>query len=257
MYAGFEDDPYPVRMPVSDQKLQKDAGPYLRIKKTLSKETSAAVLQACRKRDITVSAAWMASQVMTVAQFQAARPGFRVGNGAHTMTMFDLRNYLLKENEDDGQNLYQPREHSTSCYFSALPVSVPALASFEEISQSFKEFFDREPSRDTIQALPSILEVIRISLRNAKTSVLMYSSIGVADNYVRHEYGPNAEIQVGDLWVGLTHTGPWLLVFCTSWKGQIEFSVSSNQTWYSDAELDELLVLSKNVMLKGLEIANV
>ncbi|KAH9884869.1 hypothetical protein F4778DRAFT_523037 [Xylariomycetidae sp. FL2044] len=257
-YQGF-DDTDPMRMPLTQEELEKPAQQYARLYRKLSKETSAAIIDACHRTGNTIGTVWTTSQILAVTHIQWEKAGFTQGPAAHTMAMFDLRRQIHKDHERGAYEKkdvpYDPHVHDTSCYFTALPFSVPGGSSFRDIARYLGEFYGREPTPDKIRALPSIIQkLIKMLESYPKTSVPMYSNMGVAEQFLSHEYGDHGEVQVGDIWVGLTHTEPWLLVGCFSWKDQIRFSICSNRAWYPNNELERMTALGEEILLQGLGV---
>ncbi|KAL2810318.1 hypothetical protein BJX63DRAFT_434366 [Aspergillus granulosus] len=211
----------------------------------LSTKTTAAVVDACKERNLSMTAAWHTAVIL--ATQKTLEEAGKYGKTWCSISNFDLRPYFPAG--------FDSNEQVVACYHTGLPVTVvPEESTFHEIAMRLKEFYTGG-IHHMRGALPSYAKALGDIFAQGipPSSTPVVSSLGVLDNYLRKSFGKNS-IQIKDVWIADTMRSAEVEAFLWTWDGHMVLSGSCNAAYYTHKDIDRFLTRIKDILLDHLGI---
>lgn len=159
-----------------------------------AKDTTNALIAACKEKGVTVSSAVHAAYIQAIAKH--ADPKSKISEYV-TANQFNLRPYLPEP--------YNSSKYAASVYYTPLPYKANLPASFWDLAKSLNEYY-----QTSFKGNPEALELkghfTRVLcgavqtpefLANPVPKDALVSSIGIVEQYLQRQYG--SEIKVKDI----------------------------------------------------------
>ncbi|CAJ2509748.1 Uu.00g056480.m01.CDS01 [Anthostomella pinea] len=193
--------------------------------------TSTAILQACKNRQVTVTAAWHAAMAIATRNVQAGVTG-RPGTKFAGFTNFNLRGYFPKSADS--------YTGTVGNHYTILPFVVePEAYSFDETARRLTAFYRRglNGQPDIWAALQPMIETVFPDVTAPLTDTTpAVSSLGNISQFIRTKYGSEWEIR--DVWAADTVTGPWIDCFLWAWRDKLVICSSYNTGFYTPGDVE-------------------
>ncbi|KAF9890972.1 hypothetical protein FE257_005229 [Aspergillus nanangensis] len=257
------------------RKDQVGPGKHQRVEKTLSKDVTTRLLDACRRAGLSVTHAYHTATALSVRDAQEQ------GQSERKVRYI---NYSLINERPHCEDPYGTPAHPASVYHSVsgrclfVDLTVPALSStkdmisgdetarveFMEASRVIRDYYmnirdDPEhikfvPSYWAMSTLPypSDGKTPTIPARNETPSVSI-SSMGVIDRIIRQSHG---KFDLEEPWVTGEELGTGLGLFLGTWKGRLTLSAAYNDAWHDKGDVLEFLDRCNQKTLQALDIGS-
>ena len=225
-----------------------------RLELKLSPKLTKALVTACRARDITVTVATHAALVAATHRLAADEAQER---NYTSFGAIGLRPYLNQEYTD-------AKTHPINIYLYGLPVSFKPT-SFSADSTHLSHFYkqlSQPPSRaEKLPLLPSFTHICATmaaqppppEMPQATEPVL--SSNGVVDKYLKREYGNgDGGVVLERFWLASEVITKQPVVYVLTWREELSLSVCYNEAFYARGKMDELLRLTREVLVGELGV---
>ncbi|PYI10692.1 hypothetical protein BO78DRAFT_450480 [Aspergillus sclerotiicarbonarius CBS 121057] len=183
--------------------------------------TTEAIVQACKAKRISVTAAVHAAYIQTLMKHaDPNRPS------CHYITtgQFNLRDYLPK----------RAAQYAASLYYTMVPLHLESPGSFGDTSQAVNQYY-RTTFRDDTTLLPLVPHLTRLWCAGSQTPEMQAapvprdavpSSLGVIERYLQRSYG-DGTVTVRDFMMATDALGVTMLVF-SSFRDQLQMVYSYN-----------------------------
>lgn len=229
-------------------------------KLVLDAATTARIVEACKARGVSVTAACHAS--VAGANYALAGDAEEDRRRHYTSTVrFALRPYL-------------PEPHSTPAsatglYTTGWMVRVEPGASWEDRLRVYRdeyqkgitrEFLDshREYAAQLGELIASLSKGDSIDEAQAPPSNVDISSIGIAEKLIQRAYGtPEAGFEVKGVSVGVEILSQQSVTFVWTFRDQLNFSAVYNESFHSADQMNKFVEEVKNQLLSGLGVSAV
>lgn len=245
--------PKPIALPLEVNADTSKPGSKM-VRHMLTEQQTAALVLACRKRGITVTAAFRAAHMMS-CQAAWTASGREPRDQYMAIEMFDVRPWFRKP--------YDSRRNFGADYHGLIParfdLSIPN--SFDRLAQDVNEWLRER--RQEYAADPNGLDAILVVMQSllggptpdsVSPAAPIFGSYGVIDGkLMQRQYGD--EIYVEDVWSGVpcaggSMSGSWIWTF----NGQLNILFSYDTACYSTAMFDNLIQDTARRLLQGMGI---
>ncbi|KAJ5281233.1 hypothetical protein N7478_006605 [Penicillium angulare] len=233
-----------------DPKAKKPPTEMKRVETVFAPGEAKSIREAARKQNISVSTAVQTAAIIAVTGMndRATQPENFVA-----WTLYDLRKFL--------EAPFNGVEHAPSIRLGSQPLIVKAHGSWSDISKHVDklnkfswdvkendEMFVRDPfnrrATDMLKGAAAYPD-----LAPAPGSEPFVTSMGIFDDYIKHEYGPYSVEDVSILCQTLT---PVTNLHLWSWKGTLHVSISYNVAHYDSDTIEKYLAIVKDTLRKNL-----
>ena len=201
----------------------------------LPKDVTAAVLSACRSRDLRLTSALHAS-IIQVTQRNQAEGQDNKGGLYKSWAAFDLRKQCPPPANGPA--------HAPSIRIVAMPIIVDPTKPWSNIASGLQTLYGQsmDPTSDNLKVRVPYVEKATSYLATAPPSTEPnLSNLGVLENLVKKKYG---DIEINDVGTVVQMISPQLYMHSWSWDGETRFSVCYNEAFYEkpfvQGWLDEL-----------------
>ncbi|KAI0392745.1 hypothetical protein F5Y17DRAFT_342320 [Xylariaceae sp. FL0594] len=209
-------------------------------------ETSEKLITACKSKSVTVTSAVHAAYIGAISKY--ADPKGKLSEYV-SANQFNLRQYLPAP--------YNSNKYAVSVYYSPLPYKICLPASFWDVAKSLHEYY-----QTSFKNKPEMLELkghfARVLCGAVQTPEFLaspvprdalVSSLGVADEYVQHEYGG---IRVKDLSVAIDVVAGMSMFFIYTTHGRLKLAYSFNDAYEKPDDIQKYLDEVKAILYKEL-----
>ncbi|KAJ5113710.1 hypothetical protein N7456_002244 [Penicillium angulare] len=233
-----------------DPKAKELPAEMKRVETVFAPGEAKAIREAARKQNISVSTAVQSAAIMALAYLNdpATQPENFVA-----WTLYDLRRFL--------EAPFNGAEHAPSIRLGSQPIIVKSQGSWAEISKhvdglnklswDVKEsdrMFVRDPFNRRATGMFKGAAAYP-DLTPPPGSEPFVSSMGIFDDYIKHEYGPYVVEDVSILCQTLT---PATCLHFWSWKETLHVSASYNVAFYDAETIEKYLTIVKDILRKNL-----
>ncbi|MCJ1268528.1 hypothetical protein MMC22_008416 [Lobaria immixta] len=236
----------PIRLPGVDfgreprKAVHRDLG--------LSEESTRAIIDACKRKRITVTTAWHAALALAVQKIQSSAG--EEGTSYTQFTTIDLRRWFPPP--------FSAYQHSVGSLQTALPFATDLSkdSNFETISQSLQNQY-KAPfvfANDDFSFLGPYMAISKQILESGgapPSSTPYLSSMGVVDDFLACRYG---DWELRDYWVSSTMLTGDFQMYLWTWRGKMVFSACYNEAFYETKDVDAILEKTRDEMIRGLEV---
>ncbi|KAI1399384.1 hypothetical protein F4819DRAFT_510194 [Hypoxylon fuscum] len=234
----------PISMPVANINASPSRNFSLELK--FSVRDTTAIIQACKKRNFTLTAVWHAAMALATQEIQKSAGG-SPGTKFMGFSNFNLRGYFPKSNDTHA--------YTVSNHHTVLPVVVePDGKSFDEIASQLTKFYRTglsQPADIWCALKPMIEEVTPLFTSGDMTDTTpAVSSLGNIEPYIKRKYGSDWEIE--DVWFGDTVTGPWIEGFLWAWRNRLVLCSCYNSGFYTPRDVEAFQEKVAQVMMENL-----
>ncbi|KAL4798254.1 hypothetical protein BDV19DRAFT_397129 [Aspergillus venezuelensis] len=214
---------------------------------TFPPQTTEALIQVCKDKNITVTSAVHAAYIRTLMKL--ADPSTPSSHYV-TSASFDLRRYLPKP--------YNSAQYGASVWYSPLPFHVELPASFGEIARALSDFYRTSFRDDTALRLTTphynrFMETLAGSPEYQSTPIphdALPSSLGIVERYVQREYG--SVVSVRDLMVGVDVVLGMSMFFISTFQDKLQVVYSFNDGYEDPADIERYLEGIRDVLVEEL-----
>lgn len=258
-----------VGLPLTPGTEKAVPGPSSRVRVTLNKPTTAAVVAACKARGIRVTSAVHAAIVQVVA----AHPQHPLAKHYCITTAIDLRRRLPGGRCGDGPELAAGMFISPGLVFIQDPAAGGGRA-FDDIAREFDATYAADMSRLYDAGNGETVSVCEATAPFARRIVPLLqmpqpdgmppqnaphlSSIGVIERWLKREYVADGDqgsnITVDDVWLGGEMITPALCNHVWTWRDQMTLAGVFNTAYYEETFARQVMEDVKQNLLKGLQI---
>ncbi|KAJ5107041.1 hypothetical protein N7456_003716 [Penicillium angulare] len=219
-----------------------------RLETILPPDMSKSLFQAARKENITISTAVETAGILalTAMNNEGSQPEYYASWAA-----FDLRKYCPPP--------FDGPVHAPSIRLTSLPLIVKSQASWSEMSRAISELnrtpWDVNESDMMFVRDPFVRNACGIFLAAMSQPDLppstepFFSSLGVYEDYVKHEYGP---FTVEDVSLAVHILPPSICLHIWTWRGSLHLSACYNTAYYTTDYVQDYLDTTKDILLKNL-----
>lgn len=218
-----------------------------------SEQETSSVVGACRSNKLSVTSAWMAAIALALAHFQAkGKLGGSIspGAGLSTFATVDMRKFFSAA--------FDTKTAPAACYHAAIPVALKVDGSFLDIARSaHAELHGKGVTEEREKAWAPLMQLMgdAIAASNPKQSMPLTSSLGIADDFVSRRYGVGESgVEVLDVWIADTMMSATTLWMLDTWKDRLNFTVTYNEAYFPEAQIDGMLARARQELLQGLSI---
>ncbi|KAH8691968.1 hypothetical protein BGW36DRAFT_410500 [Talaromyces proteolyticus] len=200
-------------------------------------ESSRSLVQACKVRNITVSAAVHVALAETIFEMSADN----VTEYATIMAV-NMRPYLKAP--------YNSDDHACRAYVTSITPVVQKGASFEDSTLAVTELFRNWHCERNAQALREIYKgASQVLLSPPRRPVgpapnppngIMHSNLGVIDRFLAAQYG-NGLVEVSEFRFGVSMMTRQMMLYPFSFRGKLNFSINYNDAFYGTTAPRRLL----------------
>ncbi|OKL58419.1 hypothetical protein UA08_05982 [Talaromyces atroroseus] len=199
-------------------------------------ESSKSLVDACKERRISVSAAIHAALATTTFEMTAAKDV----NEYVTIMAVSYRPYLKEP--------YNTEEHACRTYVSSIPPTVAKNATFEEQTTSLTQLFKNWHTEKMSQALRELYRGASQALVAPRPgpppgpppnppSGITHSNLGVIDQFIRRQYYSANErqtpaVEVTKFRFGVSVMTRQMLLYPWTFRGQLNLSINYNYAYY-------------------------
>ncbi|PLB47411.1 hypothetical protein P170DRAFT_439077 [Aspergillus steynii IBT 23096] len=207
--------------------------------------TSAAVVQACKQKGLSVTAALHAAYVRAIAKYADPEGSSRYV----TVSQFNFRPFLREP--------YGTSQYAAAMYYSILPVLLEKPTEFEELAQTLDSFYksgyketdDREASGSLTRTLQEIVQTPEFLTKPVSRDALV-SSLGVAERHLQQSYGEVATVQ--DLRVGVDIILGMSMILFYTFRDQLRLVYSFNDAYEDRSQIERYLDEMQRILLEEL-----
>ncbi|KAI1400933.1 hypothetical protein F4819DRAFT_460018 [Hypoxylon fuscum] len=223
------------------------AGRCLNTELVFPTKTTEALVAACKDRGITVTAAVHAAYVVAIAKH--ADPKSKLSQYV-TAGQFNLRPYLPEP--------YNSSKHAVSVYYTPLPYKIDLPASYWDIAKSLHVYYqtsykgnaeELEIKGHFARALCGAFQNPEI-LANPISKDALISSLGIAERYVKRDYGSG--IKVEDLKIGVDVVIGMSMFFFYTFRDQLRLVYSFNDGFEEAENIQMYLEEVQTILIEEL-----
>jgi hypothetical protein len=241
--------PAPITFPVPDVNLKHTREIHRRALK-LDKATTAAAVKRCKQLGVSVTSAWHAAVTLATQRIQGHAGA--AGETLATFTNFDSRRWATLPG-------FESCKHPVSCYYiAALSSTTPAGRDLPAIATELNHFYKTAftPGGERLAAYPAFVGMVSQAFVNGPPpgSTPILSSLGILENFIGRSYGPQAQWELEDIWIGDFMLTANIETFLWTWKGRMVLSSCANTAFYTEHELDGYLGAVRDLLLTGLDV---
>lgn len=211
--------------------------------------TTSKIVRACKVHDFSVTTALHAALILATKQLNMNRPQ---SQRYTSWASFNLRPYLKSP-----YNV--PFSHPVSAYLIGFPLSI-IPSTFTEHTSQLQPFYRQLSSSTSSTNLPTYIKPYLRQTTDffgqpptaaaAMPTEPMLDSVGVADRYVKDNYGDKVEIT--DFWLGSETLTAQLTSYVWTWRGRMTFNVCYNDHFYKAELVMDFLNRLLNILLEEL-----
>ncbi|CRG91773.1 hypothetical protein PISL3812_08825 [Talaromyces islandicus] len=201
-------------------------------------ESSKSLFDACKARQITVSAAIHTALAQTVFELTSAE---NITEYATIMSV-NMRPYIEKP--------YNTSEHACRTYVTSITPTVRRGASFNESTTSLTQLFKNWYSKDFSQALREVYQGASRALLSPPPQLtgpppnppsgILHSNLGVVDRFLGTEFGDGA-LQISKFRFGVSMMTRQMLLYPWSFRGELNLSINYNDAFYDASSPQQVL----------------
>lgn len=248
-------------------------GPSSRLRMTLDKATTAAVVAACKSRGYKVTSAVHAA----VVQAAAAHPQHPQARHYCIYTAIDMRRRLPGGNKGDGPELAAGEFVAVGVGLIEDPAGPGgAVRPLDDIAREFDATYGADMSRlydggggEMVSAAQvaapfarRLAPVLQAAPEQAEDgppqNAPILTSIGVMENWLKREHvvdaGEGTGISVEDVWMGGEMLAPGMCIHVWTWRDQMTLSVVYNTAYYEGVFVTQVMEDVKRNLLSGLRV---
>lgn len=235
-----------------------------------SPEESSAIISAAKRLHFTVTHVMHAAMILGAKEHSNLTVSET--NGAVDPQMAEIAssdNYLTS-GVHDLRFLCEPKyqSHPVVSYHLGWPMLItlapPSERTLVSTAGQIKAWYNAEKD-DVVGLLPTLPQYVKslkaLIAEEAESGVAStsphLSSMGIADKYLRKEYGTvgGTLVRVKDYWAQTETVTPDLEVVCLSLQGRIHLCISYNTAFHSAESMRRYLDLVRKQLLQGLNIS--
>ena len=215
----------------------------------LTKEETSAVVQACKDRKISVTAAVHAS--IAAANYALAASDDRDKHYTSTIR-YSFRPFLPKP--------YSGREYASTIFTTGWMVAVPAESSWEERAKLYHEEYHKGLSPEYISAHREYAIGLCNLLRNMPPDLpsptdVDISSIGVVERFMGREKGtPERGLRIDRVSGGLEMVNRQCVCHVWTFRDELCLNLVYNQAFYNKADMESFVKIVKDSLLQELSV---
>ncbi|KAJ5267692.1 hypothetical protein N7478_010500 [Penicillium angulare] len=238
-------------LPPGDPKAKALPAEMKRTKIVLSPEIAKSLREATWKQNITISTAVQTAAIMALVDVnnRDSQPENFVA-----WSFFDLRKSLPPP--------FNGPEHAPSVRLGCIPMVSKAHSSWSEISKTVDQlnrtpwnmkesdnmFVRQSLNRKSLNMFKAVASQPP-ELQPPPQSEPFISSMGILEDYIKHDYGPFSVANVEILIQSIT---PVICLHFWSWRGSLHLSVSYNVAFYTSDDVQRYLTILKDTMQRNL-----
>ncbi|KAL7925843.1 hypothetical protein ACQKWADRAFT_283192 [Trichoderma austrokoningii] len=229
--------------------------------------TTAAIVAACRGRNISVNSAVHAAVVRVTATY----PQHPMAKHFAAFFPVDMRRHLPKP--------YDGPDYAVGAFSSGLPICVrDAIGSngpksFEEIVQQLASVYATDLARFTTDDNGNPVSMIKVVAPYVRRTTKLFSaphppelpqtqnpdvsSIGKVEAYVRRSYGGDEGFEVADVWLGTQILSRSVQCHVWSFRDEMNIAACFNVSFYEAEFVKEFLEKVESELLVGLGVERV
>ncbi|KAH9896280.1 hypothetical protein F4778DRAFT_783562 [Xylariomycetidae sp. FL2044] len=185
---------------------------------------------ACRARRIRVTTALHASIVQETTRCH--NNANTAGASYKSWAALDLRAYCPKPGNGSS--------HAPSLRMVALPLVVDAEADWDSLTSAIEPVYTQSfsPSENDMLyvRVPYVEQATSMLATASPTTEPNLSNLGVADDYIRTQYG---DVEVAKVCLAIQMLSPQLYVHTWSWKGELIVNICYNEAFYDEGFVKE------------------
>jgi hypothetical protein len=239
--------------PVSRVGTGAPSGASRNIEVVLSPDTTGSIIQACKTKGISVTAAIHAAYIRTLAIAHADPQGKQ--SQYVTVASFDFRSFLPEP--------YNSRHYASSVYYQTWGLMLDLPASFMELAQQLNTYYrttfrdengaeDLEISGSLTRALRDIVQTPEFLTSPVSRDALV-SSLGVTEKYLQRKYvGNDVDIAVRDLKFGTDVVLGQSMFFVYTFREQLRLVYCFNEGFEEPENFQEYLGGVQKVLVEEL-----
>lgn len=204
----------------------------------LTLESSKALIDACKQRQISVSAAIYAALAETVFVLTPVQGATEYA----TIMAVNMRPFLKVP--------YNSPTHAARAYVSSITPTVQQTSSFPERTTSLTQYFKTWHTDEFSRALREIYRRSSRALLNAPRpsgpppnppSGITLSSLGVIDQFLTGQYKGEISVSVKRYRFGVSMLNRQMLLYLWTFRGQVHLSINYNDAYYDASMVREVL----------------
>lgn len=217
----------------------------------LTLESSKALIEACKHRQISVAAAIIAALAETVFVLTPSQEATEYA----TIMAVNMRPYLKAP--------YNTPAHAARPYVSSITPTVPRDSDFRERTTDLTKYFKTWHTDEFSQALREIYRRSSRALLGPRPpgpppnppSGITLSSLGVIDKFITGQYAD--AVNVKRFRFGVSMLTRQMLLYLWTFRGQVHMSINYNNAYYDASTPQEVLDRIKDTLDKelGLRLA--
>ena len=213
----------------------------------LPDRTTAALVQGCKDKGVTVTAAVHAAYIAAIVKHAASDSKL---SEYVSMNQFNLRSYLPEP--------YSSSKHAVSVYYTPLPYKINLPVSFWGTARSLHEYYQNSfrKNPELLQLkdyyMRSVCDIIQTPefLTSPVPRDALISSLGIAERYVQREYGDGIEVQ--DLDLGVDVILGMSMLFLYTFRDQLRLVYSFNDGYEEPQDIQMYLEDMQNILAQEL-----
>ncbi|KAF4435880.1 hypothetical protein F53441_13388 [Fusarium austroafricanum] len=241
--------PDPVRTPLRPSNEASDGGCIKRL--ALSESQTTKLVDACKLKGVSVTAAVKAAHILTLRGLQGASDG-NYRDECFGFEMMDprsafKRSYNPSQSIGTDYHILMPTKFSLGDNKTFLDVAKDMTTSFRTIREDFNK---------DAEGLDALGYVMLQALTTPPEDPIppIFSSLGIVDDFMKSNYGGSI-VGIEDIWVVVpvnsgTYNGLWVW----TWRGQLHLLTSFNKGCYSTEMMEKALQTIVDALLEGLNI---
>ena len=219
---------------------------------TLTRDTTRALVAACKSRDISVSAAIHTGLARTVFSFA---PPEDQPTEYTTVMATNMRTYLPAP--------YNDKTHACQTYVASITPTVQRSSDFATATAALTREYKTWHSEQFMQALREIYKYHAQKLfaprpegapPSKPPSGVTLSSLGVIEKYLAGDHGDDGAVQVDRFRFGVSMMTRQMLLYAWTFRGRMTMSVNYNAAYYDDEMACEVLARIKSTLEKELGV---
>ncbi|KAA8906618.1 hypothetical protein TRICI_005138 [Trichomonascus ciferrii] len=215
----------------------------------VSRQTTDALIKACKEKGVTVTSAIHAASILTTVKY--ADPSTKQSEYI-SLCQFNLRDFLPAP--------YNSADYAVSLYYSAMPYNIDLPASFWDLAKNLNNYY-----QTTFKAHPEMLEIkcemTRVLTRTFQTPQAqnapvpkdpLISSMGIVERFVQRNYGET--ITVKDISFGSECVEGMASLYIYTFRDQLRMVYSFNDGFQDPKDIQTYLQEILNVLTKELSL---
>ena len=244
------------------------------IESRLSDRDTREILDACRRRGYTITAAWHAAMAMATRETQRREAGPEAaGNKFVGFSNFDLRPYFPRPSKEEGDKhddgYGDTDAYTVSNHHTVLPIALDVSTgrAFDDVARELAAFYRRGIAGagsvpGVWAALPHMIDELLPDFTplgaDMTDTTPAVSSLGNIDAFIRKRYSSSKPTSssswwdIEDVWFGDAATGPWLECFMWAWRGRLVLCSCYSSAFYTARDVLAFHDEVTRVMMEGL-----